>query len=85
MKQRVNLHIDRLVLRGFNREDRQGIADGIQQELSRLFADPQAAKQLAANGDMARLRIGNVSVGQGARPQRIGAQVAQGIGKGMKK
>ena len=82
---RVNLHIDKLVLRGFRNEDRQGIADGIQQELGRMFSDPQAAQQLAANGDVAKLKIGNVSIGHVARPQCIGSQLAQGIGKGIKR
>jgi DNA polymerase III delta prime subunit len=45
---RVVLHIDSLVLKGFRHEDRHGIAEGLQQELSRLFADPQAAQQLTA-------------------------------------
>jgi hypothetical protein len=82
---RVNLHIDKLVLRGFKNEDRQGIADGIQQELGRMFSDPQAARKLTANGDVPRLRIGNIPVDHSARPQYVGLKVAQGIGKGMKK
>jgi hypothetical protein len=82
---RVNLHIDRLVLRGFRHEDRYGIAEGIQQELARMLADPEAAQQLAAYGDMSRLRIGSVQIGRGAKPQSVGTQVARGIGKGMRK
>lgn len=81
---RVVLHIDNLVLKGFRHEDQHGIAEGLQQELSRMLADPQAAQQLTASGDMPRLRIGNISVGQNSKPQRVGSQVAQGIGKGMK-
>ncbi|CAH1905566.1 conserved hypothetical protein [Candidatus Nitrotoga sp. HW29] len=81
---RVVLHIDSLVLKGFRYEDRHGIAEGLQQELSRMLADPQAAQQLTASGDMPRLRIGNISIGQNSKPQRVGSQVAQGIGKGMK-
>ncbi len=81
---RVILQIDSLVLKGFRHEDRHGIADGLQQELTRMFADPQAAQQLTANGDVSRLRIASISIGHGAKPQRIGSQVAQGIGKGMK-
>ncbi len=82
---RVVLHIDSLVLKGFRYEDRHGIAEGLQQELSRIFADPQAAGQLTANGDMSRLRVGSIHVGQNSKPQHVGSQVAQGIGKGMKK
>ena len=81
---RIVLHIDSLVLKGFRHEDRHGIAEGLQQELSRMLADPQAAQQLTSNGDVSRLRIGNISIGQNSKPQRVGAQVAQGIGKGMK-
>jgi microcystin degradation protein MlrC len=81
---RVVLHIDSLVLKGFRNEDRHGIAEGLQQELSRMFADPQAVQQLTANGDVSRLRVGSIHIGQNLKPQRVGLQVAQGIGKGMK-
>lgn len=82
---RVVLHIDNLVLKGFRHEDRHGIAEGLQQELTRLFADPQAALQLTANGDVSRLRIGGIQIRHDSKPQRVGSQVAQSIGKGMKK
>lgn len=82
---RVNLHIDRLVLRGFRKEDRHGIAEGIQRELHRMLADPQTAQQWAIGGDAAQRKIGSVRIGQDARPQTVGAQVAQGIGRGIKR
>ncbi|CAH1388053.1 hypothetical protein [Candidatus Nitrotoga sp. M5] len=81
---RVVLHIDRLVLKGFRNEDRHGIAEGLQQELTRLITDSQVAQQLAVNGDVSRLRVGSIQIDQGAKPQKIGLQVAQGIGRGMK-
>jgi hypothetical protein len=81
---RIVLHIDNLVLHGFQHADRQSIADGLQQELVRQFTDSQAAQQLVRMGNVARLRIGSVSIGQNTQPQRIGAQVAQGISRGMK-
>ena len=81
---RVVLHIDSLILKGFRHEDRHGIAEGLQQELSRLLADPQAVQQLTANGDVSRLKLGSISIDQNSKPQRVGSQVAQGIGKGMK-
>jgi len=82
---RIVLHIDRLVLQGFRHEDRHGIAEGLQQELGRLFADPQSAQQLMAGGDLARLRVGSIRIDPGEKPQRVGLQLAQGIGKGMKR
>ena len=81
---RVVLHIDSLVLKGFRHEDRHGIAEGLQHELSRLFADPQTTQQLTANSDMSWLRVDSIRIAQNEKPQRVGSQVAQGIGKGMK-
>jgi hypothetical protein len=82
---RVIVHIDRLVLNGFNSEDRHAISAGLQQELSSLLAHPQAVQGLASPGDIARLKPGRIRIAPGSEPQRVGAQVAQGIGKELKK
>jgi hypothetical protein len=82
---RVVVHIDRLVLNGFRFEDRHAIAAGLQQELSRLLANPQAAQVLSGLGDISRLQVGRIHIAQGSKPQRVGTQVAQGIGKEFKK
>ena len=82
---RVVVHIDRLVLKGFRHEDRHAIAAGLQQELGRVFADQEAVSLLRARGDVSRLQVGGVPVEQGSRPQRVGKNVAQGIGKEIKK
>jgi hypothetical protein len=84
MMKRIVLHIDKLVLKGFRSQDQHGIAKGLQQELTRIFADPQIAQQLTTNGDVSRLRVGGIQIQHDSKPQRIGTQVAQGIGKGMK-
>lgn len=80
---RVVLNIERLVLRGFGGDDREAIAEGLRQELSRLLADPRAVGKLTSGGDVARLRLGPVSVEQGAGSQQVGAGVAQRIVQGM--
>ena len=82
---RVVVHIDRLVLKGFRHEDRHAIATGLEQELGRVFADREAVSLLRARGDVSRLQVGGVSVGQGWTPRRVGESVAQGIGKEIKK
>ena len=82
---RVILHIDRLVLKGFNHEDRYAIAAGLQQELTQLFAEPQTVQSLTDRGDVSRLRIGNININQGSKPQQVGVEAARGIGRQMKK
>ena len=82
---RVVVHIERLVLKGFRHEDRHAIAAGLQQELGRVFADPEAVSLLRAKGDVSRLQVGGVPIEHGSRPQRVGENVAQGIGKELMK
>lgn len=82
---RVVIHIDRLVLKGFRHGDRQSIASGLQQELGRVFADREAVQHLTTVGDVSRLQVGRVQFEQGSKPQRVGEDVARGIGKEMKK
>lgn len=82
---RVVVHIDRLVLKGFRREDRHAIAVGLQQELEQVFADREAVSHLRAMGDVSRLQVGGVQIEPGSKPQPIGKNVAQGIGKEIRK
>lgn len=82
---RVIVHIDSLVLRGFKHEDRHAIATGLQQELTQMFADPHTAQQLAAQGDVSRLRVGNIHINPDSKPQGVGVAAARGIGREMKK
>ena len=58
---RVIVHIDSLVLRGFNHEDRHAIAAGLHQELTQLFSEPQTAQSLTDRADVSTLRVGNIT------------------------
>jgi len=82
---RVLVHIDRLVLKGFRHEDRHAIAAGLRQELLRVFADREAVSHLRAMGDVSRLQAGGVHIRQGSTLQRVGENVAHGIGNELKK
>ena len=82
---RIVLHIDKLLLHGFKHEDRHGIAAGLKQELGQLLSNPQAAHQLMTNGDVSRLRVGNVRIGQNVKSKNVGMQLAHGISQGIKR
>ena len=82
---RVVVHIDRLVLKGFRHEDRHAIAMGLQEELSRVLAAPWAAQALSTLGDIPQLQVGHMHIAQGSKPQRVGVQVAQNIGREFKR
>lgn len=80
---RVVLHIDRLVLRGFDREDQAGIAEGLRAELGRLLATPQAGQALVAQHSVPRLKVAALRIAPGAQATAVGEQTAQGIVRGM--
>jgi hypothetical protein len=78
---RVVVHIDRLVLKGFPHQDRHALAEGLQQELGRLFADPNAARQLASRGDAEQLKVSGLRVSPTSSPVTVGTQTARGIAR----
>ena len=88
---RIDLHIDRVVLRGFKGMDlqaRQALVQGLQTELTRIMANPAARANLTQNQPGSRrtpvLRIGKVPMAQDAAgARRMGSQIAKSIGKGI--
>lgn len=80
---RIVLHIDRLVLRGFDRDDQAGIAEGLRAELGRLLATPEVARQLRSRHGVPALKVGAVRIQAGTQPTAIGAQAARGIVRGI--
>ncbi len=81
---RIVLHIDRLVLKGFDLQDRDAIAEGLRAELGRLLVTPDAARQLMGQDGVPRLKIDAVRIGEGVEPSAIGVRTAQGIVRGIK-
>jgi hypothetical protein len=75
----IELHIEELILDGFAPRDRYAIAEAIERELTRLFAEPGMARPSMEPRAMARLDGGSINVRPGANPETIGAQLAQAI------
>jgi hypothetical protein len=71
------VHIDRLVLTGVRAADRQALANGLRDELTRRLTAPDAVGRLASIGNVARLRVDGVCGEKDAA--RTGAAVARGI------
>ena len=73
----VDLHIEELVLHGFDPRDRHGIADAVQQELAWLVAERGLA---AVHGplDVPRLDGGTIQLA-GTRGAGAGASIARAV------
>jgi hypothetical protein len=81
---RVVVHIDRLVLKGFAYQDRHALAEGLQQELGRLLAEPDAVRRLVEQGNVGLLNVGGVRFGPNAAPAKVGVRAARGIVRDIK-
>jgi hypothetical protein len=81
----VNLHIDRLVLRGIDPMDKHALADGLKTELARMLGDPATRAALMQSRRTPVLRLGRMAMQPGmAGARALGGGVAKAIGKGMK-
>ena len=74
---RVTLHIDRVVLRGVQVDDRKSFADGLQAELARAF---RGDVTLASQPPPARIHLQH-----GAGAGSVGKTLARGIAGVLKR
>lgn len=75
----IELHINELVLHGFSPGDRRRIGEAVRQELLRQFSERGIPDALTRQGDISRLNAGSLQMGHGAKPEKIGMQVAQAV------
>lgn len=80
---RIDVSIDRLLLRGFSADQRALIVGQLHGELSRLLADPQIAAEIARGRHLANLRIAPSSPTAMA-PDPVGVQAAGAIVRGLR-
>ena len=75
----IELHIEELVLHGFAPGDRYRLADAVERELARLFAEQGVPPSLARKAEVAQLDVGAFKMAPGARVEAVGAQVAHTV------
>ena len=80
---RVIVHIDSLVLKGFRAEDRHAIAQGLQEQLTRVLATPGIAGQLQQVESVSQVRAGNINIAVDTKPRQVGTAIANKLGKGF--
>jgi hypothetical protein len=81
----VELHIEELVLHGFAPDDRYGIGDVVERELTRLFTEQGVPPALIQNGEITRLDGGAFQVQPGSNAETTGIQLATAIYRGFGK
>ena len=81
---RIELHIDKLVLRGIDRADAKAVSAGVQAELRRLLADPGAVRALHQSGDRLRIKAAPAQIPAGTAGRDTGQHIAASIVSGVK-
>jgi hypothetical protein len=80
---RINVTIDRVVLRGIDRHDAVAVTAGLKAELARSLAEPARGAPLHPRAAPV-LRLGRLSLEPGrAGGRRFGASVGRAIAKGV--
>jgi hypothetical protein len=84
MRPRFELHIKELVLEGFSPGDRYRIGEGLQMELTRLLEERGVPGSLSSSREIEMVKGGSFEVAPGSRAERIGAQVARAVYRGLR-
>jgi hypothetical protein len=77
------LHIEELVLHGFDPRDRYRIAAAVEAELARLLSEQRIPPSLGRGGGIPHLDGGSFEMEPGSTAKTIGSQVAQALYGGM--
>lgn len=81
----IELHIEELVLDGFEQVDRHRISRAVERELTRLFTERGIPPSLAGGGEIDHLDAGAFHITSNSKPETIGTSVAQAVYGGLKK
>ncbi len=81
----INLHIERLILDGFDlpHGQRPLLEAAVQAELARLLAEGGVAGELAQGEALPSMRAGHIQMRTGSDPQQLGQQIAQAVYGGI--
>jgi hypothetical protein len=82
---RIDVKIDRVVLRGVDPADRHSLVNGLKNELSRILADPAIGIKSTRSRRTPVLRVGTMPMDPGlGGARKFGGAIAGRIGKGLK-
>jgi hypothetical protein len=79
----ISVHIEELVLHGFEARDRHAIAEGLQTELARLLTEHGLPTTLATGANLPFVNGASIEVAPDARRQALGTKIAQSVFGGM--
>ena len=83
MPRRIRIHIEEIVLHGFEPGERLRIADALQARLAELLADTPVPGERAAGIALDRADAGTIRIPEGATASAVGEGLAAALHGGM--
>src|SRR5215218_1319437 len=80
----VELHIEEIVLHGFEAAGRYAVGEAVQRELARLFAEEGLPPAFTHDAEVTRVNAGTFAMNVDSDARWIGAQVAQSVYRSLK-
>jgi hypothetical protein len=78
---RVNVTIDRLIMRGVDVQQRDTVVHALVEELRRQWSNGETARQFGASRSIASARPGPFHLAADAKPRQLGTQAAHAIAR----
>jgi hypothetical protein len=83
---RIDVHIERVVLRGIDPLDQRAFVNGLKSELARVLGDTQSVEGFDQTRRTPAMRMKTAAMQPGqAGARALGKGIAQAIGKGIKR
>lgn len=84
MKENLDIHIEELVLHGFEPGDHEGIRAAVENELTRLFTTNGLPSFFRSNTSSHQIDGGEFVMTAGTKPHHLGNSIAGSVYKGIR-
>lgn len=79
----IELHIEELVLHGFEGYNKHQIGEAIEREIARLLQERGLPASFSMEANLGRLNAGSLTMQPNAKAATVGSQIAQSVYKGL--
>jgi hypothetical protein len=80
---KIELHIEELVLHGFEPGNHHAIGEAVESELERLLTEGGLAENLTSGGEVPLIHADKINLASGESPVRLGHHIAKSVYRGI--
>lgn len=80
---KIVLHIDEILVNGFDHTDPQRVRQAVERELTQLITQKGLAESLTSDSEFSHINGGNIRIEQGHNSDTLGTRVAGNIYQGI--